>query len=103
MALTIDLGRIRAIDSRLDSLALIHPKLTRGGGSSAEEWMEVLSMAEEKEAAKHVQQSVRLAAELVAKIDAFAERYSDETKLPVSRNAAISALLTKALEAEGFK
>ena len=103
MALTIDLDRIRAIDSRLDSLALIHPELTRSGGSTAEEWMEVLSMVEAKEAAKHVQQSVRLAAELVAKIDAFAVRYSEETKLPVSRNAAISALLTKALEAEGFK
>ncbi len=45
-----------------------------------------------------VQVGARLSRELVARIDAYAARVQDDIGVPVTRSAAIGALLTTALD-----
>lgn len=93
----IDLGAVRTARQRLETLAKQHPELTGPKGpQNREAWRATLA---EDTMANTTQYTFRLPDELVARLDAYAERLAEDTGLEVTRADAVKQLLTRGLDA----
>lgn len=93
----VDLEAVRNGRRRLEKLAKEHPELTGARGEkNRDAWLTTL---EEDAMANTTQYTFRLTDELIERLDAYAERLSEETGLEVNRAAVVKRLLTKGLEA----
>jgi hypothetical protein len=92
----IDLYTARDARRRLRLLAVIHPELLGPSGHENRAGWEAALKVDEM--TTHPTTGFRLAPELLARIDAYAERLSASAGIPVSRAAAVVKLLSERLE-----
>lgn len=93
----VDLEAVKRARRRLEKLAKEHPQLTgEGSEKNRDGWLTTL---EEDAMANTTQYTFRLTDEIIERLDAYAERLSEETGLEVNRADVVKRLLTKGLEA----
>jgi len=92
----IDLREVRDSRRRLRELAKAHPELT--GPSSPRNRAGWEAALREDEVANTTQYTFRLPDELIARLDAYAKRLSDETRITVTRADVVKQILLRGLD-----